>query len=370
MLETAKILRFPPNLRSAERSAAEVASAAEALLFMKIDDRIGADWQVLSDGDVAQSVLSSLKSASNSEPLRVCNESVAIYQRLDKHATRVGSFDEKDYFLGEFALLAGQTFRITGQFEQAERWLDLAEASFCHTLNSSPSILRVAHARLVVRYDMRRFPEVLSLLPSVTAGYQRLGMTEESQKAKFLEAATLKETGDLEAAFDCFSELLESLAPGRGILRSLVLTNMAEEYGRRGNHQLSLDAYQQALSSADSTESSLASAQLKSSIGSTFKITGQLRAAADCFRASISEFLNLGIAARAASLRIVLSEVLLADGRDREAEWEILAALPIIEAQGMVTEGFAAIGLLKESVGRRRTDVGALRDLNSALQKF
>ncbi len=193
-------------------------------------------------------------------------------------------------------------------------------------------------------------------------------MTEESQKAKFLEAATLKETGDLEAAFDCFSELLESLAPGRGILRSLVLTNMAEEYGRRGNHQLSLDAYQQALSSADSTESSLASAQLKSSIGSTFKITGQLQAAADCLRASISEFLNLGIAARAASLRIVLSEVLLADGRDREAEWEILAALPTIEAQGMVTEGFAAIGLLKESVSRRRTDVEALRDLRVALQ--
>ena len=34
-----------------------------------------------------------------------------------------------------------------------------------------------------------------------------------------------------------------------------------------------------------------------------------------------------------------------ADDRPREAEWEILAALPTIEEQKMVPEGFAAVGV-------------------------
>jgi hypothetical protein len=54
--------------------------------------------------------------------------------------------------------------------------------------------------------------------------------------------------------------------------------------------------------------------------------------------------------------------------RDREAEWEILAALPAIDEMKMVPEGFAAIALLRESVARRRTNLPALQELRAHLE--
>jgi hypothetical protein len=69
-----------------------------------------------------------------------------------------------------------------------------------------------------------------------------------------------------------------------------------------------------------------------------------------------------------ALLSLVAAETLLRLSRPREAEWEILAALPTIEEQKMVPEGFAAVALLKESVRRRKTDPNALRELREHLQ--
>ena len=69
-----------------------------------------------------------------------------------------------------------------------------------------------------------------------------------------------------------------------------------------------------------------------------------------------------------AYLRIVLAETLIASLQNREAEWEILAALPTIEEQKMVPEGFAAVSLLRESVKRRQASPEALREVREYLQ--
>ena len=70
----------------------------------------------------------------------------------------------------------------------------------------------------------------------------------------------------------------------------------------------------------------------------------------------------------AAYVRLFLAETLIALNCSREAEQEILAALPTIEEQKMVPEGLAAVALLKESVRRRKTDRNALRELREHLQ--
>jgi hypothetical protein len=70
-----------------------------------------------------------------------------------------------------------------------------------------------------------------------------------------------------------------------------------------------------------------------------------------------------------AYLRVLLAESLLASGREREAEWELLAALPIIESQGLAAEGVAAVSLLRESVARRKTDTQALRAVYDQIKK-
>jgi hypothetical protein len=65
---------------------------------------------------------------------------------------------------------------------------------------------------------------------------------------------------------------------------------------------------------------------------------------------------------------LLVAEVLLEMKRDREGEWEILAALPAIDEMKMVPEGFAALALLRESVARRKTDRSALHQLRNQLQ--
>jgi 5'-3' exonuclease len=66
--------------------------------------------------------------------------------------------------------------------------------------------------------------------------------------------------------------------------------------------------------------------------------------------------------------RLLIAETLLEMNRDREAEWEILAALPAIDEISMIPEGLAAVALLRESVRKRNTDTSALKQLRSQLR--
>jgi hypothetical protein len=69
------------------------------------------------------------------------------------------------------------------------------------------------------------------------------------------------------------------------------------------------------------------------------------------------------------SMHLVIADLLLDQGAEAQAEWEIRAALPIIDEEKMVPEGMAAYALLRESLRRREIDRGALRDLNNHLPK-
>ncbi len=67
-------------------------------------------------------------------------------------------------------------------------------------------------------------------------------------------------------------------------------------------------------------------------------------------------------------LHLVIAETLISLGRDREAEWEILAALPAIEEMKMAPEALAAVALLRDSARRRSTDAAALQQIKSHLE--
>jgi hypothetical protein len=69
-----------------------------------------------------------------------------------------------------------------------------------------------------------------------------------------------------------------------------------------------------------------------------------------------------------AYLHLVIAESLLEINRDRQAEWEILAAMPTIDEVQMVPEAIAAVTLLRESVRRQKTDFGALQQVKELLQ--
>src|SRR5262249_15635988 len=107
---------------------------------------------------------------------------------------------------------------------------------------------------------------------------------------------------------------------------------------------------------------------LRSTMGETFRRLGQNDAAIHAYKMSVKDYTDLGMETMAAYTRLVLAETLIAADRPREAEWEILQALPTIDEQRMVPEGFAAMALLRESIKRKMADPNALRELREHLQ--
>src|SRR5262249_34846894 len=112
----------------------------------------------------------------------------------------------------------------------------------------------------------------------------------------------------------------------------------------------------------------LALADLKWVIGETFRAQGKHTQALESLLSAKQDFEGLGMSTYVAYLCLAIADTFLTLHRDREAEVEILAALPTIEEQKMVPEGLAAIALLRESVRRRKTDPQALRQLRERLQ--
>ena len=293
----------------------------------------------------------------------------SIYWSLRAKDGSCGLFDEADYFLGETALLAASALRILGEREETETWLQRAEAGFRHTVNPGPLLAQCAYVRLALQYDKRRYQEVLDLLPSLLESFGKFGMRAESAKTRFMEAMTLKECSRRGEAFEKFTALRDTLdeAQETGLLGQVHL-EIGAYHAWKSRYQEALGSYQKALTLLSRTNRPHAVAHLKMTVGETLQFQGRLASAVEAYRDGIAAYIELRTSAYAAYGRIVLAEALIELGRNREAEWEILAALPTIEEQRMVPEGFAAVALLRESVRRRKTDPNALRDLREHLQ--
>ncbi len=366
MPETARILQFRARHGSAPISREEANSRAHAFLAtgQRTQDYVDA---TLADGDVLSAIHALLWDLINSRPSDVASDGAAIYSWLSSRAERDFFFDERSYFLGEAALLAAGALRLLGRRDETERWLDRADASFRHTVAPAAHLARVSYIRLTLRYDMRRHEEVLELIPSVALTFRKLGMGRDLLKCKFLEAMSMKELGRIDEA----AVGLDRLAGCEGIdggLAGTALVNLGNLRSEQGSLDLAISAYTQALPLLRAANRFAALADLKLMLGGTLQRAGDISGAILSFRESASEHQALGMETRAAYLRVVLATALIEAGQPREAEWEILAALPTIDREEMVPEGFAAVALLRESVRQRKTDPRALLEVREYLQ--
>ncbi len=370
MPENAKILPFRAKLGPATCSREEALERARTFLAMsELERDEHARDEALSDGDVLTAICSELWSLINTSPSEVAGEAPNVFKWLSAKAASDFFFDERDFFLGESALLAAGSLRLLGRRDETERWLDRADASFRHTVSPAAHLARVSYIRLTLRYDMRRHDEVLELIPSVALTFQKLGMSNDLAKCHFLEAMSLKELGRIEEA----AVSLERLSGGDQLrvepaLSGMALLNLGNLRSEQGAFDSALAAYAKATPLLQSANRFSAMADLKLMMGGTLQRMGHLSPAVEAFRESISDYVGLGMVTRAAYLRVVLAEALLEAGKPREAEWEILAALPAIDQERMVPEGFAAVALLRESVRQRKTDPKSLLELREFLQ--
>jgi tetratricopeptide (TPR) repeat protein len=366
---SAKILPFPS--RAAEwLSPREADSEAQAYFAVRADERSAADWQrFLRSPDILLSICSQLRRDRDLAPTKVLAEARGIYQWISKPECDLGLFDERDYFLGETALLAGIASRHLGQREEAFLWLDRAEAGFRHTMNPAPGLANVAYARLSLRFEMGRYPDVLELTPSLEMSFVKLRMDTEAVKCRILLAATLKMTGQHAQALELLDKLPESPAlRSDPFLHARVLTELGDLYQLQGDSARALGIFQEAASLLREKEVSAAGADLKLCVGAAYKAVGSLESAKEAYRAAQRDYSALQMPVPVAYSHLLIAETLLEMNRDREAEWEILAALPVIDEVKMVQEGLVAVALLRESVRRRRTDPIALQNLRAYLQ--
>ncbi|MEP6802844.1 MAG: hypothetical protein ABJC07_12930 [Acidobacteriota bacterium] len=348
MPETARILKFRPSTQGVEPSRSEVAAAVED--FLAADNP---DWDAISNPDVLLAVLVRNRENTDREPARVAEQAVAIYSWLANRNVPFGLFDEKDFFLGESSLVAAGAFRQLGQYDASADWLERADTSFQHTMNPAPLVARVQYQRLALKFGQRRYGSVIEFAPALRSSFERLGLELEASKTFFMQGMALKNNGDLEGSFEVFRNLSSSPGNHSESLRARALIEVGAYHGLSERYEDAVSSYQQAATLLEATDEPMIMAHLKASIGETYRAKGELNLAIDSFRLAIKEYSDLGMAAMVAYCRVVTAETLIAAKREREAEWELIAAFPVIEAQNLKEEGAAALLLLREAVTRR-----------------
>jgi tetratricopeptide (TPR) repeat protein len=369
MLENGRVLEFRPKAASAVVSRLEALAAANRYLSYSVEERSETAESTYMDADVLMAICGLLRERVNEDAAGVLTEATNLHSWLTSRKEGIGFFDERDYFLGESSLLAGCATRLLGDRSEAELWLDRADAAYRHTINPTPNLARVSYIRLTLRYDMHRHREVLELVPSVALTFEKLGIYSELVKCWLLEAMSMKALGlGAQSARRLEALIARPEFAGELSFRALALLNLGNLRSEEGHLDRALQAFQEALPILSASNNRAALADLRGMVGDTLRSMGKLDQAILAYRQAVEGYVNIGMKTRVAYFRTVTAEALLEAGRLREAEWEILAALPTIDEQRMAQEGLAAVALLRESVARRKTDSGALAQVREHLQ--
>ena len=271
--------------------------------------------------------------------------------------------------LADLSLLVGSSCRFKGNWRAAKTWLSRAEGLFQKTARPEAGLARVAYARLALACDTHKHEEVLRRIQDLYSEFVDLGMEEEAAICCFVKGTSLEALGKLSEATEVLSTLRSSLLkqPDHWLLGHTT-SKLADVLALSGRFDEAFKYYGQALLWLGDTPS-WARAAFKGHLGGTLRDTGNFPSAISAFREAVAEYSVLGIRTRVAYMRMVLAETLLLADRPREAEVEILAALPTIEEQEMAAEGMVAISLLRESIRQSCLDGEVLRQVREHLKE-
>jgi len=350
--------------------------AAARALETPLAERSGRQAELfLNDPETLLPLLECLRSRAENSPAEVLEETTFLYQYLEhlEPSYPIDAFllDEREYFLGETARIAGTVSRILARRDEARRWLDLSEGWFLLTENAAGNLSKVSYQRLAVRMEERDFEGVATLAPQLIASFERLGMREDALKALFLQAAVLRETEQIPSAVDVYLRIVDEAKGSRndGLLAH-GYTNLVQLYGFLGRTTDAVEIARKATPLLRDLGNHVAIAKLQWGLAVLQRSNGQLRESIETFRLAQQEFTGLGMRADVAAVHLVIADLLLDAGQDRQAEWEIRQALPIIDEYKLVPEGFAALSLLRESLRRQKIDRQALRNLHGYFEEL
>jgi tetratricopeptide (TPR) repeat protein len=363
------VLQFP--WRPTNLHHAESRPAAERALGVPIVERADKSVELhLEDPELLLCICEILRSRLEIEPATVREDSLFFFNFLREPRRPIGLHDEREYFLGELALTLATASRLLFYREEARQWLQRAEANFSLIHNANVHWARVAYQRLALAVEERSFDEVLELAPVWAENFKRLGMPEDALKCRFIEGAALRELGDLRSAVKTFEQIWESAQEQKNSrLMAQAANGLAQFHRVMGDLEEALRYAQIALPLVEQTNNRINLAKLRWCVGDILREQGKLNDAIAAYREARVEAEEIGIRGDVAAIHLVLADVLLQTDQEPQAEWEIRAALPIIDEEKMVPEGIAALSLLRESLRRRQIDKQALRDLHGYFQE-
>jgi len=357
-----RIIRFPKNNLSLKQAE----QAAEHILSLPQDERIRRKRSLhMEDPETLLALCSGIRARLTSDPSSARDEAAFFFQFVDKPRRDIGLFDERSYFLGELALLAGAACRQLSRREEAWIWFDRSEAGFRHTINAAADLSRLAYQRLAERLEERQIDVVLELLPPLVESFRTLGMSEDALKARFLEGVALLETDEPGKAAEVFSEIADDPeAQDNPRLRAAAYTNLSHVYGMIGDAAAALDASARAVPVFRELNDRIGLAKVQWGLAGVLRESGQIAPAVEAYRQAQEQFQSIGMRADTAALSLVIADLLLDQGQNAEALREIAAALPVIDELKMAPEGMAALSLLRESALRQQVNRAALRELH------
>ncbi len=363
-----RVLSFPHRPLSSEAGL----KAAERLLATPLDERAARARALhLEDPETLLALCGILRERMSTSPASVRDEAEFLYRFIETPRREIGLFDERDYFLGETALLAGNACRNLSLREEAWLWFDRAEAGFRHTMNAPGELSRLAYQRLAERFEERQLDVVIELLPSLVESFQKLGMPEDALKCRFLEGLAHVEKDEPSAAVAVFNRICadaEALHSDR--LLSEAYVNLIHAHGMLGEAREAIEASRRALPILKRLDNNIATAKVHWGLGILLREGGHTSEAIDSYRKAQEEFAAIGMRADIAALNLVVADLLLDLGQAREALGEVSAALPVIAELKMAPEGMAALSLVRESVRRQDVNRQALRELHGYFQEL
>jgi len=365
---TGRLIRFPQRGITPE----EVQGSTERILALPLEERRAqADELHLEEPDVLLALAARLRDRLDASPAGVRSEAEFVYRFLRTPERPIGLFDEREYFLGEFALLAGTACRQLSRRDEARLWFDRSEAGFRHTMNAVADLSRLAYQRLALRMEERDLDAVLELTPSLVQSFQKLGLPQEGLKARFLSGLALMETERLAEAAETFQQICreaEDLASEK--LLASAYGNLTHLYGMQGDVERALESSRRAIPILRRLDDRVALAKVQWGIARLLRETGQIAGSIEAYRAAQKEFDEIGMRADVAALHLVVADLLLELGQEGAATQSVLAAIPVIQELNMVPEGMAALQLLRESLRDQRIDRPALRALHGYFEEI
>jgi tetratricopeptide (TPR) repeat protein len=306
----------------------------------------------------------------NTSPSNVRDKAELLYRLIGKAKRPVGPSEEHDYLFGEMALIAGAACRHLSRRDEARLWFDRAEAGFRHTINASADLSRLAYQRLAVRLEERQLEAVLELVPPLRESFERLGMSEDALKCRFLEGLALMESGRIADAVSVFQQVARTAEElGSDKLLALAYANLTQLHGILGDTKEAMDASERAIPILRRIEDRIGLAKVQWGIANLLREQGRIPAAIEAYRTAQGELERIGMRADVAALSLVMADLLLDTGQDQEALREILLALPVIDELKMGPEGVAMRSLLRESLRQQKINRQALRDLHGYFEE-